>query len=128
MTSCCPEDTTFGADPLNARWTIVRGDTASFRVQFVEDDEVTAYDTTGWTYLSYTYNFKGEVLDQLTVTTGATYVDIVAPKAITQTWGTGYTKVVAELAFDLQVTKADGTVWTPIIGTITVLGETKGGL
>lgn len=128
MTSCCPEDTTFGADPLNARWTIVRGDTASFRVQFVEDDEVTAYDTTGWTYLSYTYNFKGEVLDQLTVTTGATYVDIIAPKTITQTWGTGYTKVVAELAFDLQVTKADGTVWTPIIGTITVLGETKGGL
>jgi len=128
MTSCCPEDTTFGADPLNARWTIVRGDTASFRVYFVEDDETTAYDTTGWTYLSYAYNFKGEILDQLTVTVGATYVDIIAAKATTQTWGTAYTKVVAELAFDLQVTKADGTVWTPIIGTITVLGETKGGL
>lgn len=128
MTSCCPEDTTFGADPLNARWTIVRGDTASFRVYFLEDDETTAYTTTGWTYLSYAYNFKGEILDQLTVTVGATYVDIIAPKATTQTWGTAYTKVVAELAFDLQVTKTDGTVWTPIIGTITVLGETKGGL
>jgi len=128
MTSCCPEDTTFGADPLNARWTIVRGDTASFRVYFLEDDETTAYTTTGWTYLSYAYNFKGEVLDQLTVTVGVGYVDIIASNNTTKTWGTGYTKVVAELAFDLQVTKADGTVWTPIIGTITVLGETKGGL
>lgn len=128
MTSCCPEDTTFGADPLNARWTIVRGDTSSFRVYFLEDDEATAYNTTGWTYLSYTYNFKGEILDQLTVSVGSNYVDIIAPKTITQTWGTGYTKVVAELAFDLQVTKADSSVWTPIIGTITVLGDTTGGL
>jgi uncharacterized protein YaiE (UPF0345 family) len=128
MTSCCPEDTTFGADPLNAKWTVVRGDTSTFRVYFLEEDETTAFDTDGWTYVASAYDFKGDVIDELDVVEGADYVDMTATDTITEAWGTGYKKVVAELAFDLQVTKADGTVWTPIIGTITVLGDTTGGL
>jgi hypothetical protein len=34
---------------------------------------------------------------------------------------------VTELAFDLQVTIDGATVWTPVIGTITVLGDVTGG-
>jgi hypothetical protein len=36
--------------------------------------------------------------------------------------------VVAELSYDLQVTKSDGTIWTPVIGNIVVIGDvTYGG-
>ena len=45
-------------------------------------------------------------------------------------WGEGYGNVVAELAFDLEIVINGGTrVWTPIIGTINVIGDiSTGGL
>lgn len=113
----------FGADPANIKWKVVRGDTARLRVQFYENDETTSYDTADWEYASSAYDFKGEVIDELTVTPGAGYVDIVATAAITAGWGIGYNSVSAELAFDLQVTLDNGDIWTPIIGTITVLSD-----
>lgn len=126
MTSpCSPE--IFGADPANIKWRIVRGDTAPLRVEFLENDEVTPYDTTGWEYAATTYDFRGDVLDELDVEAGDGYVDITAPAEITALWGTGYSSVVTELAFDLQVTIDNDTVWTPVIGTITVLGDVTGG-
>lgn len=123
--SCSPE--IFGADPANIKWRIVRGDTAPLRIEFFENDEVTPYDTSDWEYSATTYDFRGDVLDELEVEPGNGYVDIVAPAEITELWGTGYGSVVAELAFDLQVTIDDDTVWTPVIGTITVLGDVSGG-
>jgi hypothetical protein len=42
-------------------------------------------------------------------------------------WGSTYRSSVAELMFDLEVT-IDDTVWTPVIGTITVLGDISGTL
>lgn len=123
--SCSPE--IFGADPANIKWRIVRGDTAPLRVEFFENDETTPYDTSGWEYSATTYDFRGDILDELEVEPGNGYVDIVAPAEITELWGTGYGSVVAELAFDLQVTIDDDTVWTPVIGTITVLGDVSGG-
>lgn len=116
-------NTAYGADPANIKWNIVRGDTARIRVKFFENDEVTAYDTTDWTYASTAYDFKGEVLDTLTVTPGTGYVDIVASAATTATWGLGYNSISAELAFDLQVTLDTGDIWTPIIGTIVVRSD-----
>lgn len=126
MTSpCSPE--ILGADPAIIKWNIVRGDTAPLRIEFYQNDEATAYDTTGWTYLASAYDFKGEVIDELDVTGGAGYVEITATPEITALWGTGFNKVVAELAFDLQVTIDNDTVWTPVIGTISVIGDVTGG-
>ena len=116
-----------GADPANIQWSVVRGDTATLRVEFYETDEATFYDITGWTFEASAYDFKGDVTDELEVEAGNGYVDITAPSDITALWGTGFTKTVAELAFDLQVTIDNDTIWTPVIGTIKVLGDVTGG-
>lgn len=125
MTLCSPE--IFGADPANIVWQVVRGDTAKIRVEFLNDDEVTHYDTSGWQYSATTYDFRGDVLDELTVNEFSGYVDIVAPSEITELWGVGYRSAVAELAFDLQVTIDSDTVWTPVLGTVRVLADVTGG-
>lgn len=128
MTQCpsCPPSI-FGADPMNIKWNIVRGDTSPLRVEFYQDDEVSLYDTTGWEYAASAYDFKGDVIDELVVVPGEGYVEITATPDITGLWGKGYSSVVAELAFDLQVTIDGATVWTPVIGTISVLGDVTGG-
>ena len=125
MAQCGPE--IFGADPVNIKWNIVRGDTSPLRVEFYENDETTYFDTTGWTYASTTYDAKGDILDELEVDAGDGYVEIMASPDITQNWGNGYSSVVSELLFDLQVTIDGETVWTPVIGIITVLGDVTGG-
>lgn len=117
----------FGAEPANIQWTIVRGDTSPLRIEFVQDDETTPYNTDGWEYASSAYDFRGDIIDELEVNSGDGYAEISIPTEISQLWGTGYTRVVAELAFDLQVTIDDDTVWTPVIGTIKVLGDITGG-
>jgi hypothetical protein len=122
--SCSPE--IFGANPANIKWQVVRGDTSSLRIEFFENDELTPFDTSDWEFASTTYDFRGDVLDELEVSPGLGYVDITASADITDFWGTGYSATVAELAFDLQVT-IDDTIWTPVIGTITVLGDVTGG-
>ena len=123
----CNDTEIFGADPARVQWNVVRGDTSPLRVEFYENDEVTLYDTTGWDYLATAYDFKGDVLDELEIESGDGYVNITATEDITSLWGTGFTPVVAELAFDLQVTIDGQTVWTPVIGTIRVLGDVTGG-
>lgn len=125
MTSCAPE--VFGADPANIKWQVVRGDTSILRVEFLENDEVSAYDTSGWSYLASAYDSRGDVIDELEVEAADNYVDIIATSDITQYWGTGYGSTVAELAFDLQVTIDEDTIWTPVIGIISVLGDVTGG-
>jgi hypothetical protein len=125
MTICSPE--VFGADPANIVWQVVRGDTAKIRIEFLEDDEVTYYDTTGWQFVATSYDFRGDVLDELSVTINPGYVDVVASSEITQFWGTGYRSAVAELAFDLQVTIDNDTVWTPVVGSIRVLADVTPG-
>jgi hypothetical protein len=40
----------YGATPANIQWTVVRGDSATLKVEFFEDDESTTYDTSDWTY------------------------------------------------------------------------------
>lgn len=124
MTLCKPEN--FGADPVIIKWNIVRGDTSPLRVEFYENDEVTFFNTEGWEYLSTAYDRKTDILDELETTAYAGYVDIMAPAEITENWGTGYASVVSELNFDLQV-KIDDTIWTPVIGTISVIGDVTGG-
>jgi hypothetical protein len=122
----CYDVDIFGADPANIKWRVIRGDTASLRVEFLENDEVTYFDTEGWSFAATAYDFKGDVLDELEVVPSDGYVDITASPEITEFWGTGFTSTVAELAFDLQIT-IDDMIWTPVIGTITVLGDVTPG-
>jgi hypothetical protein len=111
-----------GADPANVKWSVVRGDTASLRVEFFENDETTYVDTSTWLFNSSTYDSRGDVLDELETFSGNGYVDILADPEITQLWGIGFGYTVAELPFDLEVTMGD-TVWTPVVGTISVIAD-----
>lgn len=116
----------FGADPINLQWRVVRGDTASLRVEFYEDNEEDLYSTSGWTYKSTAYDQSGDVLDELSVEFGNGYVVISAPSSITSNWGTRYASNVAELMFDLNVTinnAGEKVIWTPVVGTIYVIGN-----
>lgn len=122
---CAPE--IFGADPANIQWRVVRGDTATLRVEFFQDDEVTYYNTDGWTYRCTAYDQFGDVLDSLTCEAFDGYVDIKADPETTQNWGSGYRSTVAELPFDVEVIIDDETVWTPVLGTIYVLGDVTPG-
>lgn len=125
MSTSIPES--FGLVPINAKWDIVRGDTAELLVEFLQNDEVTPFNTSTWSYASSTYDFKGDIIDELEVVEVDTGVKIVAPAEITQFWGTGYGSVSAELAFDLQVSYDTNKIWTPIVGTIKVIADVTGG-
>jgi hypothetical protein len=135
--SCGNSIAQYGADPINIQWKVVRGDTATLTVDFLEIDETTAFDTAGWTYKATSYDPQGNVLDDIAVEATTGSVTLTADSCITENWGTGYKNVVAELQFDLQVTipgvtvsgvEEEPTIWTPIIGTICVYGNvTPGG-
>ena len=125
MSDCGPE--ILGADPVRIKWNIVRGDTSPLRVEFLEDDEVGYFDTSDWTYRASAYDPKTDIIDELEVSAGEGFVDILMPASITELWGVGYTSKVAELNFDLQV-EIDDVTWTPVIGTISVLGDVTGSL
>jgi hypothetical protein len=125
----------YGATPANIQWTVVRGDSATLKVEFFEDDETTAYDTSDWTYKATSYDSDGDILDELITIADDGYVEIFAPASITENWGgSKYRSIVAELQFDLQIVIEGGsgqnadTVWTPVIGTICVLGNVTPGL
>lgn len=130
---CAPTIEKYGASPANIQWTVVRGNSATLKIEFFEDDETTYWDTDGWTFLSTSYDPTGDVLDELPVTEEAGYVTISIPAETTLNWGNQYKSVVSELPFDLQVTIPGGsgeqdTIWTPVVGTICVLGNvTPGG-
>lgn len=130
---CTPQIQKYGADPANINWTVIRGDTAVLQVQFYEPDETTSFDTTGWTYISTVYDPNGEAIDVLDVSASSGVVTITAPASVTEGWGSGYKTVVSELQFDVQVTMPSGniaiedTVWTPVLGYISVLGDVSSG-
>ena len=130
--SCSTQIQKYGADPVSIQWKVVRGDTATLEVQFLENDEITPLDTDGWTFKATSYDPTGSILDELTVTATTGVAVITADACLTENWGTAYKTVVAELPFDLQITipqtGRNTTVWTPVIGTICVLGDiTPGG-
>jgi hypothetical protein len=122
------EPSTFGSDPAIIKWQVVRGDTAEIRIEFLEPDETTFVDTSSWTYIASAYDPRLDTIDELDVTPGEGFVTVTASANTTKLWGTGYGSVIAELLFDLQVTRENGTIWTPVLGNIVVLGDvTYGG-
>jgi hypothetical protein len=115
----------YGLTPINVKWNVVRGDTAELLIEFLENDEVTGADIDGWTFEATSYDFKGDILDELDIESEGSSVTIIAPADVTEGWGSGYSSVVAEVAFDLQVTY-NNKIWTPIVGTINVIGDITG--
>ena len=116
-----------GANLVNIKWKVVRGDTATLRVDFLEDDEITVIDIDNWSFVSSSYDASGDLLDELVVDKYDGYVIITAPSETTKYWGVGYKTIVADLPFDLEITTDDDVVWTPIIGTITVYSDISPG-
>lgn len=136
--NCPPGTQDFGSSPATINWKIVRGDTAKLRVSFLEKNEIDSYDTTGWEYNATAYDPKTDTFHPLTVILVDQYVDIIAAAELTELWGANQkTAIVAELSFDLQVSlpvenNSDPQdpwpeIWTPIIGTITVIADVTGG-
>jgi len=132
---CTPATEKLGATPANIQWTIIRGDSSTLSVQFLEDDEVSGWDISDWVFAATAYDVTGDILDELAVTVSGHTATIFISADITKNWGTKYTSVVAELPFDLQATipaesgDPEDTIWTPVLGTICVLGDiTPGGL
>jgi len=125
--SCSSYDYVFqtGATPQNVQWTVVRGDDASIRFEFYEDDGVTYKDITSWTVLASAYDPKTATKYTLTVARGSGYIDISSASTQTALWGTGSSNIVAELTFDLQIT-ISSLKWTPIVGTIVVRSDITG--
>jgi hypothetical protein len=117
----------FGSDPARVTWKVVRGDTSSIKVSFLDDDETTAYTTTGWDFVAVAFNPKTDTEYELETSFAANVLTITAPSDVTVEWGSTYGSIVAELLFDLQVDT--GTeIWTPIVGTISVVGDVGGSL
>lgn len=125
MTTCSPQ--IFGADPATIKWNVVRGDTSILLVEFLEDDEETFRDISNWTFTATAYDPIANTSDELEVEDGEGYVTITAQPFVTQNWGTGVGGRIAELKFDLEVVTEDDITWTPIIGTISVIGDISGG-
>lgn len=125
MTLCIPE--ILGADPLNIVWNVVRGDTSTLKVEFYQTNEETFYTTTGWTYAATAYDPIIDTSYSLTVEDFDGYVIITAPATTTDDWGTGSKFRVAQLELDLEVTLTDGSIWTPLRGSISVISDITGG-
>jgi hypothetical protein len=117
----------FGYDPARIVWKIVRGDTASIQIDFLENDEVTGFDISGWNFISIAYNPRADEEYELETEITDTGVLVTATSDVTAEWGSTYGSVVAELLFDLQV-DTGSQIWTPVVGTITVIGDVGGSL
>jgi hypothetical protein len=125
MTNLVPD--IYGNEPAYIQWKIVRGDTAVLKIEFLENDEETTFDTSDWEFLASAYDPKADTTDELEVVVNEGYIEIIASSDITSFWGTGYQETVAELPFDLEVTLDDDTVWTPVVGTIKVSRDITNG-
>ncbi len=86
--SCVNDIEKYGANPVNVQWKIVRGDTATLTIDFLEVDETTSFDTSDWTYKATAYDPQGNVLDNLEVTATTGSVTITADCTTTERWGT----------------------------------------
>jgi hypothetical protein len=130
--SCTSEIQQLGTTPANIQWSVVRGNTANLRVDFLQNDEKTFFNTSGWTYKATAYDPVSTFLDDVQVAGYSGYVILTIPSTTTVNWGSSFSSVVAELSFDLQVKIPNGSspfIWTPVIGTICVLGDvTTGGI
>ena len=127
--SCSTQIEKYGANPVNIQWNVVRGDTAKLSIEFLYNDEVTHFNTTGWTFAATAYSPVSDSTNTLTASMSSNILTITATPTQTATWGTGAGSVVAQLNFDVQATipGSPAYIWTPVVGTICVTGDITGG-
>ena len=125
MSICAPD--VLGVEPVNVTWNLVRGDTASIRIDFLQEDETTAIDISGWEIIASAYDPRTTFTDELEVTVNSGHIIVTAPAEITENWGTGIRARVNELSFDVEVTLDDDSIWTAVRGFISVIGDVTGG-
>lgn len=125
MTLCAPD--VIGLEPVNIMWNLVRGDTATLRIDFLEEDETTYYDISGWQISATAFDPKTQILDDLLVTKNDGWIVVTAESDITEFWGTGIRQRVNELSFDIEIVLDDDSIWTPVRGFISVIGDVTGG-
>jgi hypothetical protein len=126
MTLCAPD--VLGLEPVNITWNIVRGDTANIRIDFLEEDETTYYDISQWQIISTVYDPKTTIFDEISVTKNQGWIVVTATAEETRLWGNGMKSRLNELAFDVEVILNDGSVWTPVKGSISLIGDVTGGI
>lgn len=126
MATCGPHH--LNNSPINIKWDIVRGDTATLKVEFFENDETTYIDISQWDFSASAYDPITEIRDDLEVIVSTGYVEILAESFITENWGIDSTSsgLIARLNFDLQAITNDDITWTPISGTINVSADVSG--
>jgi len=124
MSKC--KNVEIGASPAKIKWNAVRGDTAKLLVEFLENDEETYVDISGWEFSATAYNPATGLSDELEVEVDNEKVYIVAESFVTEQWGQDFGSKVASLNFDLQVTTDEDVTWTPIVGIISVIGDVTG--
>ena len=125
MTLCAAD--ILGANPVNVQWNVVRGDTATLRIDFLQDDEVTYVDVSNCAVDATAYDSKTQTSYELAVSFIDEFIVILAEPNVTAQWGTGTKYRINELNFDVEVTLPDGSIWTPVIGTISVISDVTGG-
>ena len=127
---CTSQNYRYGSNPIDIQWDVVRGDTSSLRIDFLENDESTHFDTTDWEYKATAYDSSGDVLDLLDIKVESNHIIVSISANTSKNWGNKYSKIVAELPFDIQVDipgDCEDTIWTPVIGTIRVIGDVSPG-
>lgn len=124
MNTCCNEPV-LGSDPIIIKWNVVRGDTSTIDIEFFENDEVTYSDISDWLFVATAYEAKTNTFYNLDVTVVSGKVTITALPIITELWGTDMSLKTAELQFDLEGINGE-VIWTPVIGTISVIGDVSG--
>lgn len=122
----CAEDV-LGVQPINVKWNVVRGDTASLRIDFFDQDEETRVDISSWRFESTAFNPQNNSFNELDVTVNNGWIVVTAEEDLTGSWGNGIRARVNELSFDVEVTLEDNTVWTAVRGAISVIGDVTGG-
>jgi hypothetical protein len=124
MTLCARD--ILGANPVNIQWNVVRGDTATLRIDFLEDDEITFLDISGWVIEATAYESKTKISYDLGITINDGWIVVTADSDDTRRWGEGTRYRVNELNFDVEVTLPDLAVWTPVIGVVSLIADVTG--
>ena len=108
-----------GSEPPQIEWTLVRGDTAAFRVH-VTDNSKTPLDLDGWTFAMDFYRPSTDTI-VLSTTPSITNDDILG--SFTVALGASQSELLqTEDQFDIQISN-DETVWTVGKGSVIVIED-----
>ena len=120
-----------GNTPPQVLWTLVRGDTASFKV-YVEDDGGNAIDLSTW-LIKMEFKRPNTVVDPVTITDNATLILTINPSADPDDLAGEFTVFLAANQstllrtgdiYDIELSLPGNTiVWTVLQGSINLIED-----